>query len=499
VVHAYKSIFSKIVATAVSISWGSQFATAQQVAPACGPGGANNAASISGIALGGASISATEASTTQVLEVMSQRRIREAQRCPTGSTRVGGVCRAVAVASVGSVQVNSYVAPDVSDSGAQTKGGAALPSPPEEKMHLGQKTYSPSALNQGPNYGAWIEGFFDHDKRSNLPGGQTREQRTNGYLAGFDTNIPLPAASSQLKVGVLGGYSTTTQKFLPTRSTENVDTTLIGTVPGTSAAFPDLVEKFIFNLPHTSESTTEQEITSRTGGIYLSYVTGGFFNDLLGKVDWGSLSRRTTGSDTFSRGFKNTTVQLNADPTKIFPPPGSVSGCFVPSTVVFDTPTTEVFDITQTTSLTSFTLSNSVGYHFSLANNYWFEPSATVLFTYAHFASSADALGLKDGHTLRLQGGGRVGHSQLVGKSFVWTNSVGAFLYSDVIIDGYVISADAFSAAGLEADEGKVRGLGVLQTRLDFSNGTSLYAEANGRVGDDYRAYGGKIGGRIEW
>ena len=43
----------------------------------------------------GTSLAAAEASTAQVMELVAQRRATEAEACPAGSVRLGGVCQPV--------------------------------------------------------------------------------------------------------------------------------------------------------------------------------------------------------------------------------------------------------------------------------------------------------------------------------------------------------------------------------------------------------------------
>src|SRR5262249_4534611 len=128
----------------------------------------------------------------------------------------------------------------------------------------------------------------------------------------------------------------------------------------------------------------------------------------------------------------------------------------------------------DTTALTSVTLANTIGATYKLGSELWVEPTASFRYVYSAYGEGASALGLADGQVLRLETGGKLIHQKVTPEGHVWSNSLGAYVYSDVWVEGLVISPLGSSA---ETTEGKVRVRGVLQTRYQTSDGKSVYAE----------------------
>ena len=60
-------------------------------------------------------------------------------------------------------------------------------------------------------------------------------------------------------------------------------------------------------------------------------------------------------------------------------------------------------------------------------------------------------------------------------------------------------NADGFSAGALLADQGELRVQFILTSKLDLLNGISAFAEVQGRYGQHYSGFGGRIGGRYEF
>jgi hypothetical protein len=108
-------------------------------------------------------------------------------------------------------------------------------------------------------------------------------------------------------------------------------------------------------------------------------------------------------------------------------------------------------------------------------------------------------LGLDDGTALRLQIGGRYGQKWTSPEGYLWTTTLGAFLYSDVAISGFKSIAGQTGESVGPVDEGKVRALGQLETRLEVGNGLSYLFQAEVRGGTDVFGVGGQIGMRYEW
>ncbi len=149
-----------------------------------------------------------------------------------------------------------------------------------------------------------------------------------------------------------------------------------------------------------------------------------------------------------------------------------------------------------TASLAVMTLANTFGFTRDLGHGLSLEPSVGFRYSYSHYYNDDASLGLRDGHVVRLEAGGKLVHLRPVGRGAVWSNTLGLYVYSDVFVDGFVVSTDGSSFKG---DQGEVRLRGMLQSKLQFTDGVQIYGEVNGRVGHDYQALGGKLGLRIEW
>jgi len=382
--------------------------------------------------------------------------------------------------------------------------------PDQEALFLGADFNIPDQ----PAFGAWIEGFGDYEKRT---GSTAQTQRTLGTTFGIDRRF----YSNQwgIQLGLLGGYSKIQQDKGSVTRKENLNTDYDITstfLPPEGPPDPNRVFNFRYTLPteHEIESSTRQTLDGLNLGVSLAFFKNGFFSDWLAKVDFFDVRRRTQFSDTFNRTL-NGKFQINNDlngeipgfdPTSPNPALSTAPdvGCLnkfdidgnpiVPFTL--DDPATTVSQLIEETTLRNYVIANNFGVRFDFKDGYWLEPSAGIQFTYSDYGSNAAALGLKDGYALRVEAGAKVGNAQLLSQGAVWSTSVGAYLYTDVLVDGLVIST---TGSTIQTDEGKIRAKGIFQSRLDFANGVSAYAEFAGRVGEDYKGVSGKLGGRIEW
>jgi hypothetical protein len=494
-----------------------------------------------------AAITATDTSTTQILELVAQRREQQAQTCPAGYISVNGSCEpapAAATATPAQAPQAAQAAPQAAAAPAppgasSTTGGqkrtASVKPKSSAAAAAGAPQSTPASFEEEPpaaetrkSYGAWVEGFADYEERENLnisgASGVERSQRVAGMVAGID-RLQRLSAGSGVVFGMLGGYNNTRQKYSPfTGTNPSVPTSYsffidanpqdgVPDTPGSPAAV------FELNAPHTFNLDIEQRTEGGTVGGYTSYYRGNFFIDGLFKVDIMNLTRRTKGTDTFPREVTNDLNTGNSDnPNNTSPPglgnqePGNLDTpvidgegnvCFSgdPRPLDFsDTLETVNINSSQSTDFRNYVLASNIGYHFDLDRGYWFEPTGRITYTFAHFDSDADELGLDDGHTLRLQAGGRLGKT-IVERSAgrIWTAAVGAYLYSDVLIEGFVADGQGISSGPLEQDEGKLRVLGSLLAQVTTFDGYSVYAEGEVRGGEDYWGVGGKLGARVEW
>jgi hypothetical protein len=308
-----------------------------------------------------------------------------------------------------------------------------------------------------PRYGSWAEAYADFERHTNiLPGspGVTRNQNSFGMVSGFDRTFRHPgAAMSGFQVGVFSGYNQTRSSFSPTTTFE---TRVTDTAPGGEPA-----------MVLTTDS--EQERNGGFVGVYGTYFHNAFSADLSFKADFFDFKQTST---------ENVFVDCAA--------PGA-----------FDRLAATNF-ISNSTSENNYIIAGNANWRMPLHSGLWFEPTMGFRATFTTYGDNAVVMGLEDGHALRLQAGARVGRSWLDGNR-LWTVSLAGLLYSDVLVDGYLLTTTALPSGTAEVDEGKLRALGQLNAKLDFLDGTSIYGRFEMRGGEDVFGVGGKLGARVEW
>jgi hypothetical protein len=435
-------------------------------------------------AVAGTTISGSEASTSLATELLAQRRIQEAQSCPVGYIKVGGLCQ----------PENKIKKQEVRLSRPRR---APSDEPPVQRLQprQTQEASSPS-LNA-----VWGQAFTDYEQRTGLGTAlapASRTQRTDGLL--FGTDRVIQSGDGQIVLGILGSLSDTKQDFRSSSSGSQPTTYTIDLSKIAFAGYPNDPSSIYDYVDSTNHLLQNQETqTLRGGGLGLtaSLSRGGYFSDGLFKADFLNLSRASSFLDTFNSqldvaafeqfGFGHNgcinTVDQFGNPLPI------------PTT---SHPQTVVKTLAQSSTAMNLVLADSAGYHFDLNAGYWVEPLAGFQYTFASYGSNASSLGLEDGHALRLQGGARVGLTR-PSEYGMWTTSFTGLLYSDVYIHGFVTNADGISASYLLADQGKLRVQGIFNSRLQLSNGVSAFLECQARGGSDYWALGARVGGRYEF
>lgn len=146
-------------------------------------------------------------------------------------------------------------------------------------------------------------------------------------------------------------------------------------------------------------------------------------------------------------------------------------------------------------------LAGNVANRYMLSSNTWLEPTVGFRYTHSDYsniktalagAGPALAFGLSDGDVLRLQGGVRYGFAHMLSADRVWIGTFGAFLYSDVLVSG--ISRDY-----QEVQEGKLRVMGQITNSITDRNGMTYMLQGEIRGGDDMIGVGVKGGVRYQW
>ena len=392
-----------------------------------------------------------DASTTQALETIRDRRMQVAQSCPPGTMpSAGGMCVPMAGAMA---PTSAQAAPKAAAPKAAAPKAGAPKAAPEAAPKAAPKAApqqappAPSATYGGlkddvvepprvRSYGIWAEGYGDYERRDDVrqtdgsPGSQTVKSTSWGVVSGVD-HTHLRSPREGVLVGALAGYNDTHVRY-----------------SGDMAAV----------IPSRS-----RDIEGAMLGLYGSYFHRGFAIDLLAKVDVFDFDQRVASIDP---------------------------GCANP-----------IINTTSgSTDLTNYIIASNIYFRHG-SGHFWLEPTAGIRYVSSDFGSRAAVLGVADGEALRLQAGVRVGSDWMGSDYRLWSVSLLAGLYSDVVVNG-------FNAAGggnvvLETDEGKVRALGQLRAKVTTTHNLSYYGQAEIRGGEDYFGVAAKWGcgttGDLAW
>jgi hypothetical protein len=424
--------------------------------------GAFSGAALASQALSDLAQSATQETTQTAADAINKRRTEEQERCADGFTRVNGVCERVRPAPAVAAPAASPRPVASPRRAARTVSRPVVPS--ERRMIVKGPELAPVPVFLGPRYGVWGQVFGDWERRN--ASGSTNivcctnagginntvlidvrsRTSTGGFMAGADlTSRGLWAPGDGLTTGLLVGYVDSTVKVTTTTTS-----TTANVASGTSAF--------------------SAHLSGPSLGIYTNYFLGAFSADLLFKVDM--LSVDESFNDVL--GFSANTA-LN--------------------------PFTSAFSGRASTNLLASTLKGNINYRFALTQTAFFEPTAGFQWTSLSYDSNAAALGLDDGHAFRLQGGARIGTVFEVSPGTRLTASLTGLAYSNVAISGGFIQGGAFGTSDLlsKADEGKLRGEGILNLALEQSNGWSGFVQGSLRGGSGLSGGGAKAGIRYQW
>ena len=423
--------------------------------------GAFSGAALASQALSDLAQSATQETTQTAADAINARRVEEQERCADGFSRVNGVCERVRPVRTAAPVVSARPQAEVrrATRTARRAGPArrvVVETVPEPVVA--------SPVSLGPRYGVFGQVFGDWERRNasgstnivccSNGGGLNNtvlidvrsRTSTGGFIAGLDlTSRGVLQAGDGMSAGVLVGYVDSTVK---------VTTTTTSTTPNVA----------------NGTSAFSSHLTGPSLGIFTNYFAGGFSADLMFKVDFLKVNENFSDLLGFSA---NTGLNPFASP----------------------------FAGTASTNLTAATLKGNVNYRFALSQTAWFEPTAGFQWTSLMYDSNAALLGLDDGHSFRLQGGARVGTTFDLSPGSRLTASLTGLAYSNVAISGGFIQGGAFGTSDLlsKADEGKVRGEGILSVSLEQSNGFSGFIQGSLRGGSGLSGGGVKAGLRYQW
>jgi len=466
----------KIVSTTLAFSmiYGT-LPTGTAMAGACGAG--------TGGGSGPPSISATEVSTTQALEIL--RRRKDQQLAGGGGVQVASLSQvaqpaaaappppppaataqaAPAKAKVAKAAPAPQAAPAAGEPKAKKVVKKAAPKPakatvvaaaaPAPQPYYGgsiKDSYVPAT--PVAVHGVWVQGYYDYERQGGwtLAGGNPGElkskEQTTGVVTGFDRKVASRGDSTWL-VGVLGGYQ-------HSKTTYN-DVSFLD-VPADNADY----------LRINAHDVTE----GGSFGLYTLLTSSTWSFDGLLKFDFLNYDQR----DQF--------IQTNTN----------AGGCGANAGPWDRHNSSEMFNVV---------LAGNLARRYMHTSNSWFEPVAGFRYTHTSYGNveqfinapgggPALPFGVTDGDVLRLQGGVRYGVAQVLSGDRVLITTVGGFLYSDVWIDG--ISQDYQDVV-----EGKLRVMGQLTTALSDPNGVTYLLQSEVRGGDDMFGVGVKAGIRYEW
>jgi len=276
------------------------------------------------------------------------------------------------------------------------------------------------------------------------------ESRTGtvGFVAGADlTSRGLFFANDGFIAGVTAGYTSSELRLNTTA--RSIDQPAVGT-----------------GVCHLNAN-----VSGPTAGLYATYFSGGFSTDFTAKFDF------LTVDQTFN-DLLATTTAVPTGPPAFLPFSGAGSVSLLNSTVV-----------------------GNFNYRFDLYPNFWIEPTVGVQYTNSSYGSGASQLGLADGNLVRVQGGARFGTSTLLGDRVLMTTTLTGLAYNDVVVQGGFIPVSAFQGGNLlvQADQGLMRGEGILALNFDFGGGWSSLVLGDVYGGAHLFGAGGKAAVRYQW
>jgi Autotransporter beta-domain len=307
-------------------------------------------------------------------------------------------------------------------------------------------TNSGSNQQSVPDVGAWAQIYLDYEKHANIAPGTaantTRVQKTVGEIAGTDLTYRRSSSgfNETFQFGLLGGHHDARSKFKDTASTTNA---------------------------------SQQDEGGFLGG-YATYQANRFSLEAMLKTDFYQHSMKAT---------VNQSVSCPAGQT-----------LFVDNEKDISISTFKHGSVEQK----NYTSSLNAAYRFDLGTSSFFEPTAGVRYTYTDYGSGAADFNLQNGDVLRLQAGMRLGTSWN-NHGHQWSASVLGLLYRDVMVRGYTLNTEGLSSSALRVDQGKIRALGQLTTKVDVGGGLSYNAQVDVRGGQDLIGFGGRAGLRYEW
>ena len=472
-------------------------------------GSALDPSAFSGAALASQALTELGQTTTQetsrnTITKIEDRRKTEAERCAEGFHRVDGECERIAPPVPETVAVTEETVPPVPPPlQPQKKITTAkpvveqetappvspLPAAPQKKVKKAKAAVRPKEEQLPPakivrrekapppppvpiepavRFASWADVLGDYEHRdasspsiifadtgAGAPVGLNVQSQTGtvGFQVGADLttrNVLFP--NDGIIVGAMAGFVHSNLKLNTTATSS--DLSVVGNGSGQMNA----------------------NIYGPSAGLYASYFNNGFSADFLMKADAFSLNENFIDNLAFTNGG------VLAD--------GSVLPAF-----------NFVASGSGSTSLLAGTLFGDLNYRFTIYPGYWIEPTVGAQYTNTSYGSGAANLGLQDGTLVMVQGGARFGTDFVLPSGIHTVMILTGLAYDDVLVSGGFIPGGGFLGNNIlaHADQGQVRGRGLLSFNFDLGPGLSAFLQGDVRGGQGLIGAGGKAGVRYQW
>jgi hypothetical protein len=440
--------------------------------------GSFSGAALASQALSSLSQTATQETTRASVTAITDRREQEEQRCAEGFTRVEGTCRPVqppvpeaASAASSTISPSERIATGKAkkvERAAISREEAGVPSA-KKIVAYDRPTQEavPLALEPVARFGAWGHVYGDYEKRN----ATSPASVLCCIISGITTPLPL-SVNVQSRTGTVGfqtGLDFTSRGMLSAS-----DGLITGMLVGYLASDMTLNSNVLssdFAQARNSYSRLTANLSGPTLGVYATYFDKAFSADFLYKADILRLDETFQDSLAFCACFE----------------PGTSS--IVP------------FSGTGSVSLVNSTFAGNLNYRFALSPTLWVEPTVGAQYTLTTYGANAHVLGLENGSLVRVQGGARFGLPIWLNVDTLMTTTLAGLAYSDVLVSGGFIPGAGFAGNNIlaSADQGQVRGRGVVAVNVDYGNGVSSFIQGEARGGQGLFGAGGRAGVRVVW
>jgi hypothetical protein len=458
------------------------------------PTGAFSGAAVATQALTELTQTTTQETVRNTESSVADRREQEKQRCAEGFSRVDGICQpnppqvseAAPVAPAGPPEEHALKKTKKTKAATVSRKEAVAPAPKiVRRAPPTPPVFAPVPVEPAVRIGAWTQLYGDYEKR-NAQGSTNVTASNFGAPTVPSAPFPLPLSveTHSGTVGFLFGADGTSRGVL-SPDDGLIAGLLLGylssnvTVNTSSGPGRTLGLSLVNNTMDVGTAQLNANLTGLTTGAYATYFNGAFSTDFVLKVDALSLNENFNNLLSFTNPQANNPQANNPD---LPPISSSFSGA-------------------GTFSMTNTTLGDNLNYRFILHPNFWIEPTVGAQYTHSQYGANAADFGLADGDLVMVQGGARFGASTLINNHILMTTTLTGLAYDDVLVSGGFIPGAAFLANNLlaQADQGQVRGRGILALNFDFGQGITSFVQGEARGGKGLFGAGGKAGVRVQW